>query len=162
MEFSSCAPNTGPTPEAVKALDEAITKARANFKDLTKSENNPHFNSSYASLEAVLEAVLEPLAAQNVTIETAGVWIGERFTFCTTIRHSSGGFKSSYFPVMDPSPQKVGGAETYAQRYNICGLLAITGGKDDDGNTAQGRPSQNGKAKKQPVGAAGGDAFANW
>ena len=157
MDFPSCAPNTGPTPEAVKALDEAITKARANFKDLTKSENNPHFNSSYASLEAVLEAVLEPLAAQNITIETAGVWIGERFTFCTTIRHSDGGFKSSYFPVMDPSPQKVGGAETYAQRYNICGLLAITGGKDDDGNTAMGKSSQNGKANRKPAAAAAGN-----
>ena len=157
MDFANCAPNTGPTPEAVKKLDEAISKARLQFKDLTDDAVNPAFNSSYASLEAVLDAVLLPLLDEGISVSTAGVWVGERFSYCTTLLHVEGGFRCSYFPVSDPSPHKVGGAETYAQRYNICGLLAITGGKDDDGNTAMGKSSQNGRANRKPAAAAAGN-----
>ena len=161
-DFPNCAPNTGPTPEAIKKLDEAISRARLQFKDLTDDAVNPAFNSSYASLEAVLDAVVLPLMSEGVSIATTGVWMGERFTYCTTLTHAEGGFRSSYFPVMDPSPHKVGGAETYAQRYNICGLLAITGGKDDDGNTAMGKSPQNGKANRKPAAAAAGNGANNF
>lgn len=157
MDFPNCAPNTGPTPEAVKKLDEAIAKARLQFKDLTDDQVNPAFNSSYASLETVLDAVVLPLLGEQVTVSTTGVWLGERFTYCTMLTHVEGGFRCSYFPVNDPRPQQVGGSETYAQRYNICGLLAITGGKDDDGNKAQGQTSQNGKANRKPAAAAAGN-----
>ena len=157
MDFPNCAPNTGPTPEAVKKLDEAISKARLQFKDLTDDKINPAFNSSYASLEAVLDAVLLPLLGEGISVSTAGVWVGERFSYCTTLLHVEGGFRSSFFPVNDPSPHKVATAETYAQRYNICGLLAITGGKDDDGNTAMGKSSQNGKANRKPAAAVTGN-----
>lgn len=147
-------PNAGPDIESLKALDAAIAKARPKFPDLTKSANNPHFKSSYASLETVLDCVVKPLGQNGVSISTSGVLLGEsqRFFFCTTITHADGGWRCSYFPVMDPSPQKVGGCETYAQRYNICGLLAITGGADDDGNSASGLGSkpQNGNAPSKP------------
>lgn len=143
-------PNSGPDIDGVKALDAAIAKARPNFVDLTKTANNPHFKSSYAPLEDVLAAVTPALAKEKVSISTAGVLAGERFYFCTTLTHAGGGWRCSYFPVTDPAPQKVGGTETYAQRYNICGLLGITAGADDDGNTASGikakRGSSNGKA----------------
>ena len=157
MDFPNCAPNTGPTPEAVKKLDEAISKARLQFKDLTDDQVNPAFNSSSASLEPVLDAVVLPLLGEQVTVSTTGVWLGERFTYCTMLTQVEGGFRCSYFPVNDPRPQQVGGSETYAQRYNICGLLAITGGKDDDGNKAQGKSSQNGKANRNPAAAAAGN-----
>ena len=143
-------PNSGPDIDGVKALDAAIAKARPSFVDLTKTANNPHFKSSYAPLEDVLAAVTPALAKEKVSISTAGVLAGERFYFCTTLTHADGGWRCSYFPVTDPAPQKVGGTETYAQRYNICGLLGITAGADDDGNAASGikstkRGSSNGK-----------------
>ena len=154
-------PNSGPDIDGVKALDEAISKARPNFVDLTKTANNPHFKSSYAPLEDVLSAVTPALLKQGIGISTAGVIVGERFYFVTTITHfKSGGWRSSYFPVTDPAPQKVGGCETYAQRYNVCGLLGITAGADDDGNTASGiktkRASSNGKAAPASAGLGAG------
>ena len=155
-------PNAGPDIESLKALDAAIAKARPDFPDLTKSANNPHFKSSYAPLETVLDCVVKPLTAQGVSISTVGTLVGERFYFCTTLTHKSGGWRCSYFPVVDPAPQKVGGCETYAQRYNICGMLAITGGADDDGNTASGlsAKAQNGKAPSRP--AARTPEMTNW
>ena len=149
-------PNAGPDIESLKSLDAAIAKARPNFPDLTKSANNPHFKSSYATVETVLDCVVKPLANCKVSISTAGTLVGDRFFFCTTLSHADGGWRCSYFPVNDPSPQKVGGCETYAQRYNICGMLAITGGADDDGNTASGLSAkqQNGKAPSKPAATA--------
>lgn len=148
-------PNAGPDIESLKGLDAAIAKARSKFPDLTKTANNPHFKSSYASLETVLDCVIKPLAANGVSISTCGTLVGERFYFCTTLTHADGGWRCSYFPVTDPAPQKVGGCETYAQRYNICGMLAITGGADDDGNLASGitAKAQNGKAPTKPAAA---------
>lgn len=149
-------PNTGPDIDALKALDSAIAKARPKFTDLTKTANNPHFKSSYAPLETVLDAVTTALAEQNVSISTAGVIVGERFFFATTLTHAtSGGWRSSYFPVTDPAPQKVGGCETYAQRYNVCGLLGITAGADDDGNAASGlKPKAKAAGNGKPAAKA--------
>ena len=148
-------PNTGPDVEGLKALDAAIAKARPNFTDLTKSANNPHFKSSYAPLETVLDAVTKALAEHDVSISTAGVIVGERFFFATTLTHSkSGGWRLSYFPVTDPAPQKVGGCETYAQRYNVCGLLGITAGADDDGETASGRKAKTTNGTGKPKATA--------
>ena len=148
-------PNSGPDIDGVKALDAAIANARPNFVDLTKTANNPHFGSSYAPLETVLGAVTPALANQGVSISTAGVLAGERFYFVTTLTHKDGGWRCSYFPVTDPAPQKVGGCETYAQRYNICGLLGITAGADDDGNAASGiKSTKRGSSNGKPATAA--------
>ena len=141
----------GPDLEKVKKLDAAIIKARAEFPLLTRNGTNPAFKSSYATLDDVLACVMPVCNKHGLNISTANWFVEGKPCAITSITHKEGGFRQSCFPIADVSPQKAGGTMTYAQRYQICSLLGIQAEDDDDGNTAQGVKSQNGKASSRPA-----------
>jgi hypothetical protein len=130
-------PGAGPTPAAVAALDGAIAAAFGNFGSLAKDGDNTYLKTSYLTLPTLLDAVRPALMAQGVLITSALRLVPGGFVCQTTLQHSSGGWRSSQFPVGDPgNPQKVAAAATYGLRINLQQLLAITG-QDDDGQPAQ-------------------------
>jgi hypothetical protein len=137
----------GPTLAALKALDEALLKARGEMPKLIKDSSNPHFKNSYLSLEGLLEAVTPTLQANKLLISTGIQVIGDKWAIVTCLTHKGGGFRQSLFPLTDPAPQKAGSAITYAQRYQVASLLCLASEEDDDGNKASGIKS-NGKAKQ--------------
>ena len=176
MEFANCAPNTGPTPELVSELDEAIERARASIPALRPDAENTFLSGQqkgrkkpikYVTLQMLIDSIQAPLAAEGVTFSTAGVYLpGQPFAYATTLRHKNGGFRVGYFPVTNPDAQKIGGTQTYCQRYNLMGLLALPIEKDDDGNTAtfgpesqRNRPQQNGVPTHMPAESANGNRF---
>jgi hypothetical protein len=129
-------PGAGPSLEAIAALDGAIAAASANFAPLVKDAENTYLKTSYLSLENLLESVRGALLAQQVMVTSSIQLVGPGFVVVTTLAHSSGGWRSSSFPVGDPvNPQKVAAAATYGLRINLQQLLALVA-SDDDGNTA--------------------------
>lgn len=128
-----------------------MLKAREKFPPLARNGFNPAFKSNYACLDDVYECVLEICAQHGLNISTANWFVEGKPCCITSVTHKAGGFRQSAFPIADPSPQKVGGTMTYAQRYQICSLLGIQAEDDDDGNTAQGVKTKNGKASAKPA-----------
>jgi hypothetical protein len=153
METASAAnpllpPSAGPTLEAVIALDGAIAAARKAFGPLRREAENTYLQTTYLPLDALLDAIRDPLLAAGVLITSSIQLVPGGFVVTTSLCHSGGGWRSSSFPVSDPTnPQKVAAAGTYGLRVNLCQLLTIVP-RDDDGEsnahppTLPGEPAQ--------------------
>jgi hypothetical protein len=130
----------GPTSAAIAQLDGAIAAAMPNFGPLLKDAENTYLKTSYLPLDTLLEDIRPALIAQGILITSAFQLVPGGFVVVTTLAHSGGGWRSSMFPVGDPSnPQKVAAAATYGLRVNLCQLLALVG-RDDDGHQAAPQP----------------------
>ena len=103
---------------------------------VTKDWKNPHFKSSYITLDNLV-SVLVPacnalwLLIYHVTVNS------EIQTIIKDISNEKWESVCSYFPIWDVSnPQKIGSVITYAKRYNLCQIFNITSDVDDDANQA--------------------------
>jgi len=146
----SLPPNCGPSITAVAALDGAIAAALPAFGSLAKDGDNTYLKTSYLTLPALLEAVRPALMAQGVLITSSLRLVPGGFVCQTTLQHSGGGWRTSQFPVGDPSnAQRVAAAATYGLRINLQQLLAVCG-VDDDGQPGVMPPQQTAPMWQQP------------
>lgn len=124
-------------------LDKALSEFQKR-KDVTprKDSKNPHYQSSYASLESVIESCRKALD-QDITfsqmIDFEIDQNGTRHEFVLTeITHiASGELKRSRCPLKvkdDRNPQAMGSAITYAKRYSLLAIFGLA--VDDDADTA--------------------------
>lgn len=103
-----------------------------------KSATNPHFKNKFAPLDTWLDEV-------HRLCKTYGFMFTERVRVdvnnddiyqihIAEITHIESGLahNSEYFVSLIDKPQSMGGALTYARRYNIQCLLTCTGEDDDD------------------------------
>ena len=120
--------------DTIAEIVKALAKAQGQFKIAAYDKKNPHFKSSYASLESVHSAIREGLVANGLAI----CHLLEDGKMVTTLFHESGEWIGCELSIpAGLSPQQLGSALTYFRRYSICCLLAIPSGEDDDGNSAQ-------------------------
>ena len=117
------------------AIIKALIEAQKNINSAIKDAKNPHFRSSYATLESVIEAIKQPLLDAKITIVHTQSGESE---LVTTLYHESGeSISTSTKLLLDrPSMQALGSALTYAKRYNLTALLNLPT-EDDDGNEAE-------------------------
>ena len=112
----------------------------------SKDSKNPHFKSSYASLEAVISAANQATQfgicfTQEIDFEFNGD-TGMTFVRTVLIHAPSGEQRISRTPIRskDPAdPQKMGSGITYAKRYGLQSALGLPS-EDDDGNEASKEP----------------------
>ena len=139
MELIYQTPNLWHTADITK-LAKALVLFTKDFQDasLKNDAKNPHLRNSYLSLDNILNTV-RPLLAKN------GLTVSQDFAgefLITTLLHESGQYKGSAMPFnpMEGNKavnnlQKIGGGITYAKRYAISSILAISVDTDDDGNS---------------------------
>jgi hypothetical protein len=130
-------------------LSTALAKAQAAMKPAVINKVNPHFKNKYADLTAVLDAIRKPLAENGLSV-TQTTEVGEgAFLLVTTLRHSTGQWVSSAYPLpLAGKPQELGSALTYARRYSLSAMLCISADEDDDAELAH---NSNGHAKASPI-----------
>ena len=142
----------------IKLYGKLLTVKRE-IGPLVKRSDNPFYKSKYADLNAHLELVEPLLQAQGLVLTqstvvggavgnvvktditdsesgaqvSASLAIG-KFTSVITKNKQDG--SSEVISIEDT--QKLGAAITYARRFTLGSLLAISA-EDDDGNTATGR-----------------------
>ena len=121
-----------------KAISNLL-KARADIQPIKKDGSNPHFRSSYATLEGVIEAVTQPLSNHGFLL-THVTGSDEYGMFVTTelISEDDGvTVMRTRVPLVlgKNDMQGLGSAITYARRYGIMSLLNLPA-EDDDGNAA--------------------------
>jgi len=135
----------------MKNLAAALLKAKAAMPPLVKNANNPHFKSSYATLDAVIDAARPSFDAHGIAVleyteRTASL---ETVQALRLVHVESGETLDSAIPliVKDPSnPQQMGSAQTYARRY-LWTAAAGLAPEDDDGNAAAHTPLPKAPAK---------------
>jgi hypothetical protein len=133
--------------ENTSDLSAALAKAQSVMEAATFNRTNPHFKNKYADLAAVLEAIRKPLADNGLAItQTTEIREGG-FVLVTTLRHATGQWISSEYPLpIAAKPQELGSALTYARRYSLSAIACIAADEDDDAEAAR----QNGQAASTP------------
>lgn len=113
--------------------------------------SNPHFRSSYTTLNEVLDKVLEPLnEAGIVVVQRPTVFEGTSGLWTELIDTEDDSRVESFVPFVNTADmQKLGGAITYSRRYALISMLALSD-DDDDGNTASAKPKGVGDMDKAP------------
>jgi hypothetical protein len=125
-----------------QTIHEALNAARADFKDIVKTSDNPYFKSKYADLNQCLDAVVDALAKHGITLTQP---ISDGYVFTVIQKGDEKLVASLKLPDIQ-DPQKIGSAITYYRRYTLTSLLALAA-EDDDGNTASQAPK---KVQLQP------------
>jgi len=123
------------------SFTQKVILAQAAIGTLHRDATNPHFKSKYTTLDHILEAARPALAAH-------GLLLSQHLTATDTVvtRISDGTdelvSEVRIYAGNAPTPQQYGSAVTYARRYALTALLAISTDADDDGElVAANRPS---------------------
>lgn len=114
-----------------------ITKKLLEFQKLgisvKKDGTNPHFKSSYATLNEVLDKVTEPLNKLGVLVLQEPTATGLTTRLIDTEDDTEA---TSFLPYVEvTTAQKLGSNNTYNRRYALITMLGLTD-EDDDANTA--------------------------
>lgn len=124
-----------------------ITKKLLEFQKenitVTKDGENPHFKSSYATLNEVLSKVKEPLNKMGILILQSPSMGGLTTTLIDTEDDTK---VECFMPYVETTTaQKLGSCNTYNRRYSLVTLLGLED-EDDDGNVASAPSVKKGKA----------------
>lgn len=142
----------------------AIHKKLLEFQKLgitiERDATNPHFRSSYSSLNEVLAKVKKPLNDLGVVIvqRASGAPYSNDHGLTTELIDTEDDTKVECFVpfVSATDMQKLGGAITYARRYSLIALLGLED-EDDDGNVASA-PKAAPRAAQRPTGPVAMDS----
>lgn len=104
---------------------------------IKKDGNNPHFKSSYATLNEVMDKIKKPLNDENILILQTPEEKGLRTTLIDLDDDTS---VTGFMPYTSETTtaQKLGSNNTYNRRYSLVTLLGLED-EDDDGNKASER-----------------------
>lgn len=147
-------------------LAPALLAAQRDMPAIVKDAENPHYKSTFASLDNII-AVVRPIlnkhgftliqgAPELLTMETPHMM---RVT--SVLLHESGEWVASgvVIPIAKLDPQGAGQAVTYGRRYSLSPLLALATETDDDGNSASNiDPSEPRVSYRPAAGAVAGSA----
>ena len=118
---------------------------------LERDGTNPHFRSSYVTLNEVLAKVKPSLSKLNIVIVQT---VGAEGLTTNLIDTEDGTSVWCFVPFVGATDmQKLGGAITYARRYSLISLLGLED-EDDDGESAS-KPAfikKPAKAKEEVIG----------
>jgi hypothetical protein len=135
-------------------LSSSLVAALGELENVTKNARNPHFKSSYASLDAILDAVRPVLKKHGLAISQEPLSEEGKAGVVTKIIHTSGEFTSStlLLPVQQNTCQAYGSALSYARRYSIASICGIfqDDGTEDDGHLASSPPGRSTAAQPFP------------
>jgi ERF superfamily protein len=129
----------------------ALLAVQAEAPKLQRDAINPHFKSSYVSLESLMGQVLPLLNAHGIVLVQSPTSLDGQPALTTELTHAESG--ASYtdtmpLPLDKPTSQALGSAITYARRYSLMALLGLVADADDDGNAAS-KPSTRAPARRR-------------
>lgn len=130
----------------------AFVAAQSELTGVVKDAKNPHFRSTYATLEAVTEALRPVLAKHKLAyMQFPGTLTEVGLTVQTTVFHECGEGAVGNFtvPIAKRDPQGAGSAITYACRYALMAAFGLPP-TDDDGEAAMDRGNAPSAAKPAP------------
>ena len=144
--------------ENINEISTALSKLQSQINHAEKDGNNPHFKSSFASLNSHWEACRELLGKNGLCVTQLVSIVDQKRILVTILSHSSGQWFKSYYPLIPSKddPQAMGSCVTYARRYMLSAIIGTTAA-DDDGEGAMDRsqlpakPKEKARSKTDPV-----------
>jgi hypothetical protein len=122
------------TPE----LNKAIALAKLDFPKIlaNRTVNAGKYSFTYAELEEIISAITPALSTNGLVLISQIQQNGTQLILCTSIRHSSGEFVESHYPLPNnfADPKQLGAAISYGRRYNTMCLLEISTIEPSDAN----------------------------
>lgn len=121
------------TPE----LNKAIAKAKLEFPKIlsNRTVNVGKYSFTYAELEEIISAITPALSTNGLVLISQIQQNGTSLILCTSIRHESGEYVESHYPLPDANEPKILGSHiTYGRRYNTMCLLEISTIEPSDSN----------------------------
>ena len=121
----------------VSLLIEALINFQKDFHEISlkKDKKNEHLRNAYMTLDNILNTI-RPLLSKNGLVIVQSL-TGSYLT--SVLYHVSGQYIKTEMPFNPMSGNKgtndlqnLGGGITYAKRYQICAMLAISADNDDD------------------------------
>jgi len=127
--------------EQISDLVTALAKAQGEFAAVERNGYNPHFKSSYSTLDDIIAAVKEPLSKYGLAYLQLFGQDESGPTLTTILTHESGQFISTSVRIVvsgggSNELQKLGSTLTYLRRYMLAPLLGVNSETDDDGNAS--------------------------
>jgi hypothetical protein len=127
--------------EQVDQLNAALAAAQGQMQSARFNRQNPHFRSKYADLASIWDAIREPLTKNALSVTQTTHLSDGAFTLTTILRHASGQWVSSEYPLPTTAkPQEYGAALTYARRYSLSAIVGIAADEDDDAESIKETP----------------------
>lgn len=120
-------------------LAQALVKAQAEIGKAPKNGENPHFRSSFATLEDLIDVSRPALLKYGIAVTQFPDSDGENNFLVTKMKHVSGQEEVSRIKIMLKDPtnvQSIGSAITYLKRYAYAAMCGIATSDDDDGHSA--------------------------
>ena len=124
----------------INELATALAAAQAEMKNATLNKINPHFKSKYADLAGIRDTVTPALTKHGLSVVQGTDTTETGIVVVTRLMHKSGQWMESRFPIAYDKPQTMGSAYTYARRYSLSAMCAISADEDDDANAANEKP----------------------
>lgn len=126
-------------PAKYPSLASALIAFQREIPVPTKDSTNPHFNSSFASLDSITPLLTKKLTEVGIAwTATPDYHESGQYGVIGCLKHEGGDFIEGFFPVTATKPQDIGSAFTYARRYLLLSLTGVAPtGEDDDGQKAQ-------------------------
>lgn len=138
-----------------------LIAAQKEMPKVEKDGKNPHFKNDYAKYDTAIEAIKKVYNKHNFFVNhqvTGQSWYDPELkkaiestpVLVTELLHVSGKKLSSSMPLLNKAgtDQGMGSSITYAKRYTLLALVAVSSGdEDDDGDAAN--PKQHPQSAKQ-------------
>ena len=123
--------------ESVGTIFKALAAAQKEIQNPIKNAKNPHFKSTYTTLDEGLNVIREALSAVEIAVFQRTYMTDSLLMLETVLGHASGEWLCSHYPVITVpyKPQDGLSALTYARRGALFAAVGIAG-EDDDGNAA--------------------------
>jgi hypothetical protein len=120
----------------MKNVFQALHKFQSLITTIKTDSENPHYGSSYTSLEHLVTVIQPHLQSCGLTFSQLGKVDTQGNQICqTTLVHAASGEhinSDMLCPVTDNNPQKLGSSWSYARRYSLMGILGLSSENDDD------------------------------
>ena len=122
----------------INEIAKALSLAQSVLGSTELDGKNPHFKSSYSTLQACISVTREPLAKNGLAFTQQMATYDNKPYLVSTLTHISGQWLRSYSQLIleKPTCQGMGAAITYMRRYSLCAMLGLFQ-EDDDGQKAE-------------------------
>lgn len=138
--------------EQINEIAGALAKAQGEVTAAIEDKTNPHFKTSYSSLNSVWKACRNSTSKNGLAITQLMTGSNEQLVLVSILMHSSGQWIKSILPIssVKATPQALGSAITYMRRYSLAALVGVAPEEDDDGEEAE-EPSYDKRKEAKPV-----------
>ncbi len=150
--------------EQINEISAALAKAQGEITCAIEDKINPHFKSSYASLNSIFNACRSQLSKNGICIVQSLSTANDMYVLTTLLAHSSGQWMSSQLPFasLKCTPQALGSALTYFKRYSLSAMTGVSSGDDDDANSVENEVKREIPNRSKPIELIKAEGYENF